>query len=303
MIPDKLRTSGKRRRFTKLFLGGINRKLILTFILVAIIPIMIITYINFNSEIGKVALETNHINSLEAIADLKVKQIETFFNEVYEDMIIAQDYFNIRTNLPILIDLVNDKNNEDYKKSKQALDSQLKQFQQTKDYVLDVLLLDPSGNIMYVTGNVHKDDEIGSLFPKKDVIEEGISQIHFTEVFKSPFFDEGFEILISGPVYNLNDNLIGIIVFGIDMASVYEIVQDYTGLSETGETLIGKMMYSHDGETMKGHFTEKVGNHALFLNPLRHDSEAALNRAAFFDEENAYPIKEVAQELLFLKLC
>jgi|TARA_B100001971_G_C18216912_1_gene554495 methyl-accepting chemotaxis protein len=261
----------KGLRFKGILLGGINRKLILAFILVSIIPIMVITYISFNSEIGKQALEQTHLDSLESIADLKVNQIENFFEEREEDIKDMQNDFGIKVNLPKIKEHIDSREHPDFIKAKQQLDSELKPFQQSNEFLLDVLLLDTNGNIMYVTGNVHKDDELGIPFPREDVIEEGKSHIHFTEVFESPFFEDGFEILLSAPVYDFDNRFIGVVVFGIDMQSIYDLIEDRTGLGETGETLIGRKMISHMGVMKDGHMVERAGDHALFLNPLRHD--------------------------------
>ncbi|MGD8716886.1 MAG: ATP-binding protein, partial [Desulfobacterales bacterium] len=57
---------------------------------------------------------------------------------------------------------------------------------------------------------------------------------------------------------------------------IYELIQDTTGLGETGETLIAK----------------KDGDQALFLNPLRHDPDAALKRNIGLGERQAIPVQK-----------
>ena len=53
---------------------------------------------------------------------------------------------------------------------------------------------------------------------------------------------------------------IGELAFEVDMETVYKLIQDVTGLGETGETLIGK----------------RVDGDVIYLHPLRHDPAAAL---------------------------
>jgi PAS domain S-box-containing protein len=79
-----------------------------------------------------------------------------------------------------------------------------------------------------------------------------------------------------GPIRSLEGQLIGFTVFEIDMAPIYELIQDTTGLGETGETLIAK----------------KDGDQALFLNPLRHDPDAALKRNIGLGERQAIPVQK-----------
>jgi PAS domain S-box-containing protein len=79
-----------------------------------------------------------------------------------------------------------------------------------------------------------------------------------------------------GPIRSLEGQLIGFTVFEIDMAPIYELIQDTTGLGETGETLIAK----------------KDGDQALFLNPLLHDPDAALKRNIGLGERQAIPVQK-----------
>ena len=68
----------------------------------------------------------------------------------------------------------------------------------------------------------------------------------------------------------------GVIVLEVDLASIFKLVQDSTGMGETGETLIAR----------------KEDDAALFLNPLRHDPDAALKRKVVFGQSQAIPIQE-----------
>ena len=98
--------------------------------------------------------------------------------------------------------------------------------------------------------------------PRGLAFEEGKKGLYLTDVFIDKIRHEGFEMIISAPLHDFNGKFIGVVAFEIDMEPIYAFVQDTTGLGETGETLLGK----------------KTGNHALFLNPLRHDKNAALKR-------------------------
>ncbi|MGD9079554.1 MAG: ATP-binding protein, partial [Desulfobacterales bacterium] len=78
------------------------------------------------------------------------------------------------------------------------------------------------------------------------------------------------------PILSDKGQFVGVAAFETDMAPIYGLIQNTTGLGETGETLIAK----------------KVGNQALFLNPLRHDPDAALKRKVVFGERHAIPIQQ-----------
>jgi signal transduction histidine kinase len=66
------------------------------------------------------------------------------------------------------------------------------------------------------------------------------------------------------PIKDSGGNFIGEILFEMDMGPIYEFVRDTTGLGATGEALIVRM----------------DGKEVLFLSPLRHFPDAALQRRA-----------------------
>jgi signal transduction histidine kinase len=86
-------------------------------------------------------------------------------------------------------------------------------------------------------------------------------------------------MLVTAPALDSNGAFIGVIAFEVDMAPVYELVQDTTGLGDTGEVLLGK----------------KKGNEVIYLNPLRHDPEAALKKSISIGGELGGPIQEAVQ--------
>ena len=69
-------------------------------------------------------------------------------------------------------------------------------------------------------------------------------------------------MLVTAPAFDFNGLFMGVIAFEVEMSPIYKLIQETAGLGKTGETLVGK----------------KMGNEVLFLNPLRHDPNAALMR-------------------------
>jgi hypothetical protein len=63
------------------------------------------------------------------------------------------------------------------------------------------------------------------------------------------------------------------------MAHVYKIIQDVTGLGTTGETLVAK----------------KTGNEVLYLNPLRHNPNAALSMRIKMGDKIGKPMQQAVQ--------
>ena len=95
-------------------------------------------------------------------------------------------------------------------------------------------------------------------------LAEGKDKVYLSDIYFDKAEDNRFEMLVTAPAFDFNSVSIGVIAFEVDMTTVYKLVQDAIGLGNTGETLIGK----------------KIGNQVVFLNPLRHDPNAALVRTA-----------------------
>ena len=125
----------------------IRTKISSIFILVITSFILIISYTGYR--VSRESLKDNSIAALENIADLKVDKIEDFFKERKGDIKIAQDYYNIKTNLPIVSQLADDRTNPAYITAKEKLDGQLKTFQDVNEYI-DVMLVNPEGRIVCI---------------------------------------------------------------------------------------------------------------------------------------------------------
>ncbi len=259
----------------------IRTKFTLTFTLLITVSIIIVSYIGFH--IAEESLKSTYIVELESIADLKVDKIETFFYERKADIRTAQDYYNIKTNLPIITQFANDRTNPAYIAAKRNLDGQLKTFQNVYGY-RDVMLVSPEGKIVYVTNEAHVETDLDHPLIGLDrkAFEEGKKGICFSDIYlriRSKTEGSDFSMLVTAPAHDFNGSYIGVIVLEVDMVPIYEFIQDTTGLGETGETLIGL----------------NKGDHALFLNPLRYDIDAALKREAIFGRTSAFPIQEAVQ--------
>ena len=289
------------------FSGGgrsmkINNIFIIIFLLVGLIPALVVGGISVWSSTNLLKTSgqehVNGIAGLEAIADLKVDKIETLFNEIESDLIVVRDHQSIKENVPILTQFTNDQTNPQYIDAKEETDRELMSWHKTRGEVEDIIIWDLDEKIVYLSEESEYLDlgikfhhDLGSEF-----FEKSKKNVSFSKIFiESKEDHKEFEMLATSPIYDSNEDLIGILGFEIDIGFVYDFIQDTTGLGETGETLIGRYMESHPGETVYGHFTSREGDHALFLNPLRHDPNAAFNREAFFGDPEAIPMQEAVQ--------
>jgi len=253
----------------------IRTKLILSFAFATLLPILFIGVTSFQQ--FKKTLTQNRIEELKTIADLKVEKIETFFEAQEANLIIARDSLNVRANLPILSEFVHDPQALEYLGAKQMLDRQLKSLQLNYDY-FDVMLVGLDGKIAYTSNEAHASKDLGQALPDPghEAFREGQRGLYFSEVFLNDREGGKISMLMTAPVYGFQEDLIGVIALEVDMAPIYEFIQNPIGLGKTGETLIGR----------------KAGSSVLFLNPLRHDPATALRKSIPLGSPEALPIQE-----------
>ncbi len=240
---------------------SLRNKLTVVLLAVSLGSIAIVGLLSFIN--ARNSLRETVLSKLETNAYFKIQTLELFFQERRNNISTAQDYFNVKTNLPIVSQYIDDRTSPEYIAAKSMLDGQLKTFQKTYSYE-DIMLLNSEGKIVYKTNESHEKIDLGNPLPEGAgrAFEEGKKGVYFSEIFVSDEQTDKYEMLVTAPSYDFDGRLAGVIALEIKMAPVYRLIQDTTGLGKTGETLIGK----------------KTGNEVVFLNPLRHDPDATLNR-------------------------
>lgn len=271
----------------------LSHKIIAFSLFISIVPLFVFGYLGYQQAKGH--LITQVIDHLEFVADSKVNLVSIFFDTLKSDIRSAQDYHLIKQYLPVVSQLWESKSNSQYQLAKIALDNQLQSLRQSKN-LLEVILLDTEGNLVYSTDNVHSDNDLGQPLPGEfsRAVNQGKEAISLSNPVHSQFAPSGFEMVVTAPVNDDNDQFIGLIVMAIDMGPVYDYMTDTTGLGETGETVLARKMADHFGREVGGHYASKQGEHAIFLHPLRHDPEAALVRDVYVGDDNALPMQQAA---------
>ncbi len=241
----------------------IRYKLILILLSIALIPVLFVAVFIFSN--AKNSLSNSIEKNLENIAEFKAKQIETFFSALRDDAAIAQGYYNIRENLPILSRFQDQTASQSFVNSKKQLDDQLSVLQKVTGFE-DIMLADTSGTIVYSSNPLHAQEYGHSLdYYSPGTFTAGEKDIYFTDPYASTlqFKNFKFGMFEVAPMYGFDQKWIGEVIFEINMDSIYSLIQSTEGLGNTGETLVGRKI--NDKEI-------------LILNPLRYDANAALSR-------------------------
>ena len=226
---------------------------------------------------AKKELKNARIEGLKSITYLKAKKIEDFFAEQIKHIKIAQHRPSIIKYASILAGFSGDFSSPIYESIRAELDMALNMYQPVYEY-MNVILANPEGKIVYALNRSASSKDINHILPEpwEKTFEEGKKEVYISDVFMSRTQAGQFSVYISAPIHNFDEKFVGVMAIEIDLTSIFKVVQDSTGMGVTGETLIVK----------------KEGDEALFLNPLRHDPDAALIRKAVFGESQAIPIQE-----------
>jgi PAS domain S-box-containing protein len=253
----------------------IRKKMILLLLGSTVIPLCVVAILGYYH--ARKTLESVRMEGLRSIAVLKAEQIEDFFNHHQKHIMIAQQRPTLRKNAALLAGFSGDFGGPAYKAIRDELDRALKTYQPVYDFI-NVMLVNPEGRIVYVLNPSAAPELLGHLLPDlwQTTGDDPDKSIQFSDIFADKFAAHTFSMFVRAPISSFANQYAGAAVFEIDMAPIYKIIQDTTGLGATGETLIAK----------------KMAEGALFLNPLRHDPKAALQRKVVFGEKRAITIQQ-----------
>jgi len=256
---------------------SIKLKLIILFLMFALIPMFFIGALTFRNYEN--SLKAGHITTLRDIAFFKADKIEARLASLKASMAVAQGFYNIKRNLPVLTRLANKTDDPEFRAAWKMLDSQLSVMQTALELV-DIMLVDPEGKIVYSRSLGNPSEYLNILpDPGQKSFTEGKNGTYITDIFFNKAQGNKLSILIAAPVVDFNDVFIGVIVFEMNIDQFYNLIQDVTGLGKTGETLLGK----------------KIGNEVLYLNPLRHDPVSSFYRRITIGSKIGVPIQEAVQ--------
>jgi diguanylate cyclase (GGDEF)-like protein len=240
-------------------------KMLWTLMLVAFFPMFLIafySYYNIKNQI--IASDLAH---LEAITKLKSHQIENFYYEVKCDMHTIQDS-------PYTKNLILNRG-DNLEETKNLFEQQLNEYT-FEDEINKIFIVGLDGKIL-ASSLKTQDNRLTSLY--KIAFEAGKTQIYFSDIYKSDIPKKGakhhknYLFNASAPILDYDNKLIGVIVAEFSADNFFNQIQDYSGLGESGETLLGK----------------KSGDKIIFLNPLRHDPNAGMKRSAQINGKLAKP--------------
>ncbi len=219
-------------------------KLFVFFLALGISTITILAIISFS--VSKQALISRTYDQLSSIKKLKKTQIESFFDSRYRDIKVYSKNTGVQMACHRFIEAFNEGglNGEAYQKWKDMHGDKLKTYVEEYEYY-DLFFISPQGDIVYT---VAEESDLG-----QNLITGKLSETNLAEAFQKG--KDGFTLIdfkwydvsnepacfIAGPVLDNNGELMGVLAYQISLNAINNIMQERTGLGESGETyLVGE---------------------------------------------------------------
>lgn len=265
-----------------------RKKILIAYILIALLPLFFSVGVNYITT--KNTLVSREATTLKTIADAKVIAIKNYIDVFRKEISVAQDYYNIKKNLPILGAHFLDRQNPDFLAAKKQLDDQFGEWSKKRNDIIDVMLVGVDGHILYASNPVHQSEDVGSFLPDKngDTFENAKEGIYISDLFINEVNNSRPSLLAAAPIMDFKGVFAGLIVFEIDARELYSLIQDTTGLGKTGETLIAEL-FSGAGASLRSDTVVNKNDRAVFLSPLRFDPNAAFKREDVFGDQALKP--------------
>lgn len=190
----------------------------------------------------------DRLAGLNIVSDEIARSIIDCVRDIKQNINIFKTSSNLRTNLPILTQYIDDKSNPLFIQSTAIIDdSWYRPFTNEKGFI-DLILINTEGRIVYSATGRHK----STLGEKVSGWSEENSCKWRKEIWISNIFKYGneYEIMIVAPIYSDNvEKFEGFLAFEVGIEKINKIIRDKINLGESGESL----------------FEMKDGNKIIFL--------------------------------------
>ncbi len=247
----------------------IKTKFSLTFLLIALFPLVITSILSYF--IAKESLTRQVLNQLESVATIQKNRLESIVDQNLERLILVSSRTQLRLSLEKFIV-------EPKREYQIIMNRILRDAQASIASFRDIFVLTLDGTIVASTDEAL----IGAERSEENFFVRGQKENSAEIFFRDK--NQNLRAYLTGPLY-LKDRLLGVVVIVSDVENIISLVEDYSGLRKTGETLLAKKDENGD---------------ALFLMPLRFDQKAALNRTVSKNALDDPMVQALTQKILFL---
>lgn len=240
----------------------ISTKLIIVFLAIGITSIAVLGLISFTQ--SKEALLDSAEKELKAVRDIKKNQVNSFFEERVADIKVysANSAVQMAAQRFIAAFDTSGMGSSIYQKWENAHGSKLKTYVDEYEYY-DLFFISNDGDVVFT---VAKESDLGenlvtgalSGSPLAEAFQKGKQEYGLIDFAWYDVSDEP-AAFVTGPIKDDEGQSIGVLVYQISLKAVNSIMQERSGMGETGETyLVGpdKRMRSDSYLDPEGHSVE-----------------------------------------------
>lgn len=244
----------------------ISTRLLLLFLVVAVLPLMLFSYLNLQQSEATLRAET--LDRLSVLADKKAMQVRNYLIERARDVRYWAQSRLVEQAMPAVSRAYAEHRPDslEYKRISRRFDRNFANILDDESLFHDVFLITPQGEIVYtykheadfatnlLTGPYRESQLAVAFRESRMTLESSISSF---EVYAPSAQSAAF---IVAPI--MRDGVFGgVIALQLKIAKIHEVAADQVGMGQSGETVLSKRM---DRE------------HVMYLAPLKREIELEL---------------------------
>ncbi|HEX2162715.1 MAG TPA: cache domain-containing protein, partial [Thermoanaerobaculia bacterium] len=138
----------------------------------------------------------------------------------------------------------------------------------------ELMVIGQEGRVLASTHEAHEGRSAADLA----YFRSGLGATHLEPVFASPITGE-LTTIVATPIRDPERGVLGVLAARLNLDRFFRLVNDLTGLGETGETVVVK----------------QIEQEVVFMAPTRHDAEAALARRVEVGSAQGSALQEAAR--------
>ncbi|MCX5797936.1 MAG: sensor histidine kinase [Elusimicrobia bacterium] len=187
------------------------------------------------------ALRQARLAGLEAVAELKVTRIRDFFQERHADIAELARSTALTDLLKFAASRGVQTSDRDYLAQRARLGRRLSAFRLHQDYS-DIMSATADGMVVFCGDSKYEACAVGRTLPlgRKD-LEASRKGVWLGDIdWKPSGHGASPHMLLAAPVRDEGGRLLGVVAASLSMGRVFALIQDNTGLGQTGETVVGR---------------------------------------------------------------
>jgi PAS domain S-box-containing protein len=255
--------------FKNIKIGSKITSLTLLVVLLTVVAVSFIAY-----KFSEKSIEGRYLESLNAVADLKVEQIDTYFKQakinadlISELPVVKSQLYQVREKFASKSDSLGDLYEELWTPYLSAI--------KNKNRIQNIYITNTSGQVVYSTDSKIPFGRFISD-PDGNTLSESRAGYYFSNIY---WDGPKMMLTLGAPLFDRSNVLSGLLLLQLNMEDVYSLVSDSVGLGKTGEIMLGKI----------------YNNKVLYINPLRHDPSAAMKLGVYMGEKTGFPMQRAVK--------